>query len=109
MKENIAVEKGSGNVFADLELPDAKDMYVKAVLAMKVHDIIKQRKLKQTEAAAILNVTQTRVSALNNGRKLKDFSLDTLMNFLTKLDQDVEIVVRCKPCSRSAGEIRVAV
>lgn len=109
MKENIAVEKSSGNVFADLELPDAKDMYVKAVLAMKVNDIIKQRKLKQKEAAAILDVTQTRVSALNSGRKLKDFSIEMLMNFLTKLDQDIEIVVRRKPRSHSAGEIRVAV
>ncbi len=108
MKEKIAVEKSSGNVFADLRLPDAKDMYVKAVLAMKVNDIIKQRKLKQKEAAAILNVTQTRVSALNNGSKLKDFSIDTLMGFLTKLDQDVEIVVKRKPRSHSAGEIRVA-
>ncbi len=108
MKEKIAVEKSSGNVFADLGLPDAKDMYVKAVLAMKINDILKQRKLKQKEAAAILHVTQTRVSALNRGRKLKEFSIDTLMDFLTRLDQDVEIVVKRKPRSHSAGEIRVA-
>ena len=80
----------------------------KAVLAMKINDILKQRKLKQKEAAAILHVTQTRVSALNSGRKLKEFSIDTLMDFLTRLDQDVEIVVKRKPRSHSAGEIRVA-
>jgi predicted XRE-type DNA-binding protein len=108
MKEKSGVEKSSGNVFADLGLPDAKDMYVKAVLAMKINDILKQRKLKQKEAAAILHVTQTRVSALNSGRKLKEFSIDTLMDFLTRLDQDVEIVVKRKPRSHSAGEIRVA-
>jgi predicted XRE-type DNA-binding protein len=109
MKESTAVEKSSGNVFADLGLPDAKDMYVKAVLAMKINDILKQRKLTQKEAAAILNVTQTRVSALNSGRKLREFSIDMLIGFLTRLDQDVEIVVKRKPRSHSAGEIRVAI
>jgi predicted XRE-type DNA-binding protein len=108
MKEKIEVEKSSGNVFADLGLPDAKDMYVKAQLAIKITGIIKQRKLKQKEAAEILNVTQARVSALSSGRKLKDFSIDTLMGFLTRLDQDVEIVVKRKPRSHSEGEIRVA-
>ena len=108
MNKPIEVEKSSGNVFADLGLPDAKDMYVKAVLAMKINEILKRRKLKQKEAAAILNVTQTRVSALNTGHKLKDFSIDTLMDFLIRLDQDVEIVVKRKPRSRAVGEIRVA-
>jgi predicted XRE-type DNA-binding protein len=110
MKKNvIEVEKSSGNVFADLGLPDAKDLQVKAVLAIKINDIIKQRKLKQKEAAEILGVTQARVSSLNSGRKLKDFSIDMLMSFLTKLDQDVEIVVKRKPRSHSAGEILVAI
>lgn len=109
MKDTIEVEKSSGNVFADLGLPDAKDMHVKAVLAIKINGIIKKRKLKQKEAAEILGVTQTRVSALQRGRKLKDFSIDTLMGFLTKLDQDVEIVVKRKPRSHPVGEIRVAI
>lgn len=109
MKKNaIPVEKSSGNVFADLGLPDAKDLYVKAALAIKINDIIKQRKLKQKEAAEILGVSQARVSSLNSGRKLKDFSIDALMGFLTKLGQDVEIIVKRKRPSHPAGEIRVA-
>src|SRR6266540_1486843 len=99
----------SGIVFADLGLPDAKDLQVKAVLAIKINGIIKQRNLKQKEAEEILGVTQARVSSLNSGRKLKDFSIDTLMGFLTKLDQDVEIVVKRKPRSHSAGEILVTI
>jgi predicted XRE-type DNA-binding protein len=109
MKDTTKVEKSSGNVFEDLGLPDAKDMYVKAQLAIKINGIIKQRKLKQKEAAEILGVTQARVSALNTGRKLKDFSIDMLMGFLTRLDQDVEIVVKRKPRSHPVGEIRVAI
>ena len=107
-KDEIKVEKSSGNIFADLGLPDAKDMYVKALLAMKIGDIIKRRKLKQTEAAEILGVSQARVSALHSGHKIKDFSIDTLMGFLTKLDQDVQIVVKRKAPSHSIGEISVA-
>ncbi len=108
MKDNLAVEKSSGNVFADLGLPDAKDLYVKAVLALKINDLIEMRKLEQEEAAEVLGVTVSRVSALQHGRKLKQFSIDTLIGFLTRLDQDVEIVVKRKPRSRRAGEIRVA-
>jgi len=106
--ENITIERGSGNVFADLGLPNAKDMYVKATLAIKINRILKTRKLKQKEAAVILGITQARISALNTGHKLKDFSIDTLMGFLTKLDQDVEIVVKRKARNHTAGEISVA-
>lgn len=109
MKNAIEVEKSSGNVFADLGLPDAKDLHVKAALAMKINDILEQRKLKPKEAAKILGVTQTRVSVLQSGHKLKDFSIDALLTLLTKLDQDVEIVVRRKARSQSAWEIRVAI
>ena len=108
MKETIAVEKSSGNVFADLRLPDAKEMYVKAVLAMKIINLIKQRKLTKQEAAEMLQVTQARVSALSRGSQLKSLSIDTLIGFLTMLDQDVEIVVKRKSRSQIAGEVRVA-
>ena len=107
-KEDILSEKSSGNIFADLGLPNAKDMYVKAMLAMKINGIIETRKLKQKDAADILGITQARVSALHSGHKLKDFSIDTLMEFLTKLDQDIEIVVKRKARNHPAGEISVA-
>ena len=108
MQKTIEVEKSSGNVFADLGLPDAIEMYVKAVLAMKITSLIKQRKLTEQEAAELLHVTQVRLAALNRGSQLKSFSIDTLISFLTKLDQDVEIVVKRKPRSRMMGEIRIA-
>jgi len=107
-KEEIQSQKSSGNIFADLGLPDAKDMYVKAMLAMKINGIIETRGLKQKEAAEVLDVTQARVSALHSGHKLKEFSIDTLMEFLTKLDQDIEITVKRKARNHPAGEISVA-
>jgi transcriptional regulator with XRE-family HTH domain len=60
-----------------------------------------ERKLSQADAAKVLGVTQPKVSALRRF-KLQGFSVERLMNLLTALDQDVEIVIRRKPRSRKA-------
>ena len=64
------------------------------------------RKISQADAAKVLGVTQPKVSALRR-YKLEGFSVERLMNLLTALDQDVEIVIRRKPRSRKAGRISV--
>lgn len=68
--------------------------------------MVEQRKLSQAQAAKVLGVTQPKVSALRN-YKLAGFSVERLMNLLTTLDQDIEIVIRRKPRSRKAGRISV--
>jgi len=68
--------------------------------------VLEQRKLSQAEAAKVLRVTQPKVSALRN-YKLAGFSVERLMNLLTALDQDIEIVIRRKPRSRRAARISV--
>ena len=70
---------------------------------------LRSSKIREVTNLDPIGVTQARVSALNSGRKLKDFSIDMLISFLTKLDQDVEIVVKRKRRSHSAGEILVAI
>ena len=75
-------------------------------LAYALNQVIEARKLSQAQAANILRVTQPKVSALRN-YKLAGFSLERLMNLLTALDQDVEIVIRRKPRSRRTGRISV--
>ena len=89
----IEIERGTNNVFADLGLPDAEDRRTKTRLAMEINEIIKARKLKQTESAELLGVPQPKISALANFR-LDGFSVERLMSFLTCLDCDVEIVIR---------------
>lgn len=84
---------GTGNVFADLDLPDASDRQTKTRLAMALNEILKARKMKQLEAARILKVPQPKVSALVNYR-LDGLSVEKLMGFLTALDQDIEILIR---------------
>ena len=88
-----AIERGSGNVFADLGLPDPGERQTKTRLALALNRIIKGQGLKQAEAARLLGVPQPKVSALVNYR-LDGFSVEKLMDFVVALGRDVEIVVR---------------
>ena len=88
-----AIERGNGNVFADLGLPDPGERQTKARLALAAGRIIKGQGLKQAEAARLLGVPQPKVSALVNYR-LDGFSVEKLMDFVVALGRDVEIVVR---------------
>jgi predicted XRE-type DNA-binding protein len=93
--------RSSGNVFADLGLPDAAELDTKARLGAAINRVVERRRLTQAEAAAALGVSQPKISALLH-YKLEGFSVERLMHFLVALGQDVEIVVKNKPRSRSA-------
>ncbi len=98
--------RGTDNVFSDLGYPDAKERQTKLRLAYAINNVIARRRLNQVMAAEKLGVNQPKVSALAN-YKLDGFSVERLMAFLTALDQDVEIVIRRKPKSRSSARISV--
>lgn len=102
------IEEGSGNVFADLGLPDSEELESKAQLAYRIAEIIRGRHLTQAEAANVLGATQPIVSNLMNGQ-LHGFSLERLVRFLNALDRDVEIVVKRRPRSRDRGRTKVRV
>lgn len=102
MTEDIKVEVGSGNVFADLGLPNPEEMLVKAELASKIGEIIDTRNLTQIDAAEILGIDQPKVSALIRG-KLSGFSTERLFRFLNALGSDIEISVKPKPESRTVA------
>jgi predicted XRE-type DNA-binding protein len=99
--------ESSGNVFADLQLPQAGDLLAKAELAAKIIREIQRRHLTQSQAAAVLGVDQPKISALKQGR-LSGFSIERLLRFLLLLGRDVEITVKEKPRSRPAAVLRVA-
>lgn len=101
-----AITHGTGNVFADLGYPDAEERQTKLRLAHAINQVIARRRLTQAAAAQRLGATQPKVSALAN-YKLDGFSVERLMTFLTALDQDVEIVIRRKPRSRTSARISV--
>lgn len=106
MSKAIHVES-SGNVFADLRLPAADELLVKAELAARILQILERRRLTQRQAAALLGVDQPKISALKQG-KLNGFSLERLLRFLLLLGRDIEITVKEKPRSRPAARLRVA-
>ena len=105
-KQREAVTRGTGNVFADLGFPDAAERQAKLRLAYALNQVLEGRKLSQANAAKMLGITQPKVSALRH-YKLAGFSVERLMNLLTALDQDVEIVIRRKPRSQKTGRISV--
>src|SRR5712692_6263821 len=101
-----AVVSSSGNVLAELDVTNAEEKQTKVRLAVAINQIIQGRKLSQTAAARRLNVNQPKVSALSN-YQLDGFSVERLMNFLTALDRDVDIIIRRAPRSRKGGRILV--
>lgn len=101
-----AITRGSGNVFADLGLPDADERQTKLKLAYALNAIMEEDRLTQAAAAAKLGLNQPKVSALRN-YKLEGFSVERLMTLLNALDQDIEIVIRKKPRSRATARISV--
>jgi predicted XRE-type DNA-binding protein len=100
------VTEGSGNLFADLGVPNAEQELLKARLTLQIYRIIKQRGLTQTQAAKALSIKQPHVSLLMRNRA-GTFSVGRLIDFLTALGQDVEITVR--PTRKKRGEMSVAV
>ncbi len=101
----VKIERGSGNVFADLGLPEAEAHLLKAELVTRIDKIIRQRGFKQVEAAKLLGLSQPDVSRLLRGR-FEEFSMERLLRLLTALGRDVEIVIRE---SRSERQGRLSV
>lgn len=106
MSKELEYTISSGNVFADLGLPDADELLAKTDLAIEIRHIIEDRGLTQAEAAELMGIDQPKVSALVRC-KLDGFSMERLYRFLNALGRDVEIVVKPKPKSRKEATLRV--
>jgi len=105
-KSVIPVTSSSGNVFADIGVPDPEEALAKAQLASRIREIVRKSRLTQVAAATVMGIDQPKVSALLNGR-LESFSSERLMRLLTRLGQDIEIVVKSASRRRRRGHIRV--
>ena len=105
--KEILVEQSSGNVFADLGLPNPEERLAKADLALAIAREIEARHLTQAEAADLLGVAQPDISNLMRGR-LSGYSIERLTRLLNVLGRDVEIRVRRARAGASRGHLRVA-
>ena len=99
-------ETGSGNVFRDIGVPNAEEHLVKAQLVFKIDTILKQRRLKQVEAAELFGVRQPDVSKMLRG-EFRQFSVERLLRFLVALNHDVEIVVKPHRSRNDAAAMQV--
>lgn len=105
--KGIPVEQSSGNVFADLGLPNPEERLAKADLAIAIAREIEARDLTQAEAADLLGVAQPDISNLKRGR-LSGYSIERLTRLLNVLGRDVEIRVRRARAGAKRGHLRVA-
>jgi predicted XRE-type DNA-binding protein len=100
------IHKRTDNVYADLGHPGAEEMLVKAQLVRKISEIVRSRGLTQVETARILGLTQPKVSAMLRGQ-FRGISERKLIDCLTSLGRDVEIVVKDSPRRRDIGKLTV--
>lgn len=105
-----SVEMGTGNVFADLALPDAQERQLRVQLAVRLNDLLQAEGLTQAAAAKRMGMAQPHVSELKN-YKLSRFSSERLMHCITLLNRDIEIFIRPRSNAESqrstAGSVMV--
>ncbi len=106
-KEKIKVEKGSGNVYKDLEFPNPEEMQAKAHLVFKIQDTITERKLILEEAAKILCNSKSELSNLLHGQ-FESCTIDHILSLLRKLDHDIEIVLHKRPANTPPAALRIS-
>ncbi|MCF6285736.1 MAG: helix-turn-helix domain-containing protein [Candidatus Hydrogenedentes bacterium] len=97
--------EGSGNIFADLNVPNPELAQLKAEVAREIRRAIERKEITQKEAGKIMGVDKQKVSDITCGR-LKSYTLDRLFRFLNALDVDVIVKMRDKPKKRERAELR---
>ena len=103
---SMSLEESAGNVYADLGMSNADAMIVKARLATKIGEIIKIRKWSQQQAAEVLGMTQPKLSNMLRGQ-FRGISESKMLDCLTRLGRDVQIVVGPARRAASAGHVAV--
>ena len=102
--DNLEFEEGSGNVFADLGMEDADELFARSRLGYCVYKILEDQKLKQREIAALLGIAQSDVSHLTNGH-FSRFTTDKMLDFLKRLNRKVTIQVSVRQPGEPFQEI----
>ena len=88
------VTPADGNVFEDLGFgkEEAANLKLRSDLAVSIVRFIRENELTQTEAAEAFGVTQPEISLLNNA-KIEDFTIDRLVNMLSRVGMKVSLAV----------------
>jgi predicted XRE-type DNA-binding protein len=102
----VEVRRSSGNVYADLGLPDAEKLKIKTGLVIEIRKAMRRLELTQQDAAKRMGLTQPKVSDMMRG-DFTNLSERKLMDCLNRLGYDIEIKVR--PATKAVGHLRLAV
>ncbi len=106
MIEGIEIETSSGNVFADLGLPDAEKLKIKSGLVIEITRAVRRLGLTQEEAGRRMGIPQPKVSGMMRG-DFANLSERKLMACLNRLGYDIEINVR--PATEPIGHLTLAI
>ncbi|MFT3820380.1 MAG: helix-turn-helix transcriptional regulator [Rubrivivax sp.] len=104
--DGVEIEAGSGNVFADLGLPDAGKLKIKSGLVIEITRAVRRLGLTQEEAGRRMGISQAKVSGMMRG-DFDNLSERKLMECLNRLGYDIEIKVR--PAAEAVGHLTLAI
>jgi predicted XRE-type DNA-binding protein len=104
--DGIEIETSSGNVFADLGLPEADKLKIKSGLVIEITRAVRRLGLTQEEAGRRMGIPQPKVSGMMRG-DFTNLSERKLMDCLNRLGYDIEIQVR--PTGEPVGHLRLAI
>jgi predicted XRE-type DNA-binding protein len=102
----IGIEQGTTNVYAGLGLPDAEEMLLKAKLAAKIGEILAARGWTQQQAGQVLGIPQPKLSKMLRGQ-FRGISEAKMLDCLTRLGRDIQIVIGSQERSSSSGRVEV--
>ncbi|PLZ95996.1 XRE family transcriptional regulator [Fischerella thermalis CCMEE 5268] len=107
MTEKSIFEESSSNVFADLGLNDAEELFTRGKIGIQVIRLLKQRNLKQREISKLLGIPQPEVSYLMRG-EFQRFSEGKLLTFLKRLDTEITLHLRPRNAGTQVAETVVS-
>ena len=101
------ITRGTTNVFADLNLPDAAERQTKTRLALVVNELLTARKLKQREIAEVAAGSPSPRSPHSSTTASISSRWNCLMEFLNALDRDVDITIRPRDAASQSAHVSV--
>jgi predicted XRE-type DNA-binding protein len=103
MTQEPVFQDSSGNVFFDLGLSNADELFTRGKIGIQVLRLLKQRNLKQREISELLGIPQPEVSHLMKG-EFQRFSEGKLLIFLKRLDTEITLHLRPRHAANESGE-----
>ncbi len=103
MTQETVFEESSGNVFTDLGLSNASELFTRGKIGIELLRLLSQRNLKQREISELLGIPQPEVSLLMKG-EFQRFSEGKLLIFLKRLDTEITLHLRSRHAPGQSAE-----